>query len=197
MLNRSAPTAQCRGTMTRGLALMLACSLAAPLVASAQERFRDSYRDSYRVRRLESGTTIQVRTNETIDARRAENRIYPAIVDQDVRGDNRRIVIPRGANVELTVRVARDNDLVLDLESVVVNGERYAIRTDRNRVESRSDNSIVGSIVGALGGEVRGRAVRVPRDSVITFRLERPLEIGMPDRSRDRDERHDLGDSRR
>src|SRR5712691_195678 len=99
MLNRSARTAQCRGPMTRGLALMLACSLAAPLVATAQERFRDSYR----VRRLESGTTIQVRTNETIDARRAENRVYSAIVDQDVRGDNRRIVIPQGANVELTV----------------------------------------------------------------------------------------------
>jgi len=164
---------------------MLACSLAAPLVASAQER----YRDSYRVRRLEPGTTIQVRTNETIDARRAENRIYSAFVDEDVRNDHGRIVIPRGANVDLTVRVARDNDLVLDLKSVVVNGERYAIRTDRNRVESRSDNSVVGSIVGALGGEVRGRAVRVPRDSVITFRLERPLEIGVPDRPRDRDQR--------
>jgi hypothetical protein len=192
MLNRSAATAQYRGTMTRGLALMLACSLAAPLVASAQDRFRDSYR----VRRLEPGTTIQVRTNETIDARRAEDRIYSATVDQDVRNDHGRIAIPRGSNVELTVRVARDNDLVLDLRSVVVNGERYAIRTDRNRIESRSDNNIVGSIVEALGGEVRGRAVRVPRDSVVTFRLERPLEIGGPDRSRDRDERHDPGDSR-
>jgi hypothetical protein len=192
MWNRSAPTAQRCETMVRGLALILACSLAAPVTAAAQERFRDADR----VRTLEPGTTIQVRTNETIDARRSENRIYSAIVDQDVRSDNRRIVIPRGANVELTVRVARDNDLVLDLESVVVNGERYAIRTDPNRVESRSDNSIVGSIVGALSGEVRGRAVRVPRDSVVTFRLERSLEIGVPDRRRDRNERHDLGDSR-
>jgi hypothetical protein len=170
-----------------GLALMLVCSLAAPVMASAQERFRDHDR----VRRLEPGTMIQVRTNEAIDARRAENRIYSAIVDRDVRGDNRRIVIPRGSNVELTVRVARDNDLLLDLDSVVVNGERYAIRTDPNRVESRSDYGIVGSIVGALGGEVRGRAVRVPRDSVVTFRLERPLEIGVPDRPRDGNPRHD------
>jgi hypothetical protein len=173
--------------MMRGLGLLLACSLAVPVMASAQERFRDHDR----VRRLEPGTTIQVRTNEAIDARRAEDRTYSAIVDQDVRGDNGRIVIPRGANVELTVRVARDNDLILDLDSVVVHGERYTIRTDPSRVESRSDYGIVGSIVGALGGEVRGRAVRVPRDSVVTFRLERPLEIGGPDRSRDGNPRRD------
>src|SRR6266568_3445532 len=101
MLNRSAPTVDRRETMMSGLALILACSLAVPVIASAQERFRDYDR----VRRLEPGTRIQVRTNETIDARRAENRVYSAIVDQDVRGDNRRIVIPRGSNVELTVRV--------------------------------------------------------------------------------------------
>jgi hypothetical protein len=91
----------------------------------------------------------------------------------------------------LIVRVARDNDLILDLESVTVNGQRYALKTDANRVQSQGDNSLVGAIVGAVSGaEVRGRAVRIPRDTPLSFRLERPLDIGVPDRGVMRDGRH-------
>jgi hypothetical protein len=149
------------------------------------------------VRRLDPGTTISVRTNETIDVDRQDNRVYTGIVDQGVRGSEGRILIPRGSPVELFVRVARDNDLILDLESVVANGVRYAVKTDPNRVESRPADFdevgefLVGAIVGAIrGGEVRGRAVRIPRDSVISFRLERPLDVGIPDRGVMRDGRH-------
>jgi hypothetical protein len=93
--------------------------------------------------------------------------------------------------VELIVRVARDNDLILDLESVTVNGNRYAIKTQPNRQEAERDDSLVGSIVGAIqGGEVRGRAVRIPRDSILTFRLQRPLDMGVADRGTDREGRH-------
>src|SRR6185437_10426062 len=116
-----------------------------------------------------------------------DNRVFTGTVDQDVRGENGRLAIPRGSTVELIVRVARDNDLFLDLDSVTVNGQRYAIKTDPNRVESQRDNSIVGAIVGAInGGEVRGRAVRLPRNTLVTFRLERPLDMGVADRGVDR-----------
>ena len=159
---------------------VVAMSLCAAVGVSAQD-----------VRRLDPGTTISVRTNETIDVDRQDNRVYTGIVDQGVRGSEGRILIPRGSPVELFVRLARDNDLILDLESVVANGVRYAVKTDPNRVESRRDDSLVGAIVGAIrGGEVRGRAVRIPRDSVISFRLERPLEVGVPDRGVTRDGRH-------
>jgi hypothetical protein len=159
---------------------VVAMSLCAAVVVSAQE-----------VRRLDPGTTISVRTNETIDVARQDNRVYTGIVDQGVRGSEGRILSPRGSPVELFVRLARDNDLILDLESVVANGVRYAVKTDPNRVESRRDDSLVGAIVGAIrGGEVRGRAVRIPRDSVISFRLERPLDVGVPDRGVTRDGRH-------
>jgi hypothetical protein len=81
--------------------------------------------------------------------------------------------------------------LILDLDSVVVNGQRYAVRADPNRMNARPDNSLVGSIVGAIqGGQVRGRAVNVPRDSVLSFRIDRPLEVGVPDRGYDRDGWH-------
>jgi hypothetical protein len=165
---------------------VVAMSLCASMAVSAQG-----------VRRLDPGTTISVRTNDTIDVDRQDNRVYTGIVDQDVRGSEGRILIPRGSHVELLVRLARDHDLILDLESVVANGVRYAVKTDPNRVESRPADFdevgefLVGAIVGAIrGGEVRGRAVRIPRDSVISFRLERPLDVGIPDRGVMRDGRH-------
>jgi len=165
--------------------------------ASAQDRDRiqnsdrDWDREHNRYTRLAPGTMISVRPTESIDVERKDNRVYYGIVDQDVRGNNGQLAIPRGSKVELIVRVERDNDLILDLESVMVNGERYAIQTEANRVESTRDNSLVGAIVGAVnGGEVRGRSVRIPRDTLLTFRLDRPLNIGVADRGIDRDGRH-------
>jgi len=49
---------------------------------------------------------IPVRVNESIDVERKDNRVYYGIVDQDVRGDNGRIAIPRGSNAELIVRAS-------------------------------------------------------------------------------------------
>ncbi|MGH9404838.1 MAG: hypothetical protein ACRD3D_03255 [Terriglobia bacterium] len=133
--------------------------------------------------RIEPGTVIPVRTVDTIDVYRENDRVYFGRADQDVRGENGRLAIPRGSRVELMVRIEPDNDLIIDLESVTVNGERYAVRAEPNREESRRDNTLVGAIVGALqGGEVRGRTVRIPRDSILTFRIERPLYMGVADR---------------
>jgi hypothetical protein len=174
-----------------GLALFT-LFVSAPL-CSAQDRDRDrmSDRDRGMYTRLEPGTVIPVRPTESIDVERKDNRVYHGTVDQDVRGENGRLAIPRGSSAELIVRVAPDNDLILDLESVTVNGQRYGIRTDPNRYESQRDNSLVGAIVGAInGGEARGRAVRIPRNSIVTFRLERPMEMGVVDRGITRDGYH-------
>jgi hypothetical protein len=87
--------------------------------------------------------------------------------------------------------VARDNDLILDLESIMVNGQRYAIKADPDRVESERDNSLVGSIIGAInGGQVQGRAVRIPGGSLLNFLIQRPLDMGVADRGIMRDGRH-------
>jgi hypothetical protein len=172
-----------------GAALTLALGFCSTVFGQDRDRDRDRYWDQNRgvYTMLQPGTVIAVRTEDPIDVERTDNRVFRGIVDQDVRGDNGRIAIPRGAHAELIVRVARDNDLMLDLESVVVNGQRYGIRTDANRVESRPDNSIVGNILGAInGGEVRGRAVRIPGGSVVTFRLEQSLQMGVADRGVDR-----------
>ena len=150
---------------------------------------RDHGRD--RMTRIEPGTVIAVRTNDTIDVERRDNQVYYGIVDQDVRGENGRLAIPRGSKAEMIVRVSPDNDLVIDVESVLVNGQRYAVKTEKNRQESKRDDSLVGSIMGAVqGGAARGRAIRIPRDSVLTFRIERPMVMGVADQGVDRDGRH-------
>jgi hypothetical protein len=171
-----------------GMALCL-CTVASAQDRDRDERDRDRNRDT--VTRVEPGTVIPVRTNEGINVERRDTRVYTGIVDRDVRGDNGRLAIPRGSTVELIVRAAADNDLILDLESVTVNGQRYAIRTDATKVEARRDDSLVGAIVGAInGGTYRGRAVRIPRDSVVTFRIQRPLDMGVEDRGIQRDGQH-------
>ena len=170
-----------------------------PLASAQQDPDRDRDRDSDHDRdrdrdrstRIERGTLLTVRTNQSIDSDRRDYQVYTGIVDEDVRGDNGRLAIPRGSTVELIVRVAQDNDLIIDLESVTVNGRRYAIKTEPARQESNRDDSMVGAVVGAIqGGETRGRSVRIPRDSVINFRVQRPLDVSVPDRGHDRDGRH-------
>ena len=160
-------------------------------IASAQNRDRN--RDSETLTILEQGTVIPVRTNEAIiDVEKSDNRIYTGVVDKDVRGDDGRSAIPRDSKVELIVRATSENTLVIDLESVVVpNGQGYAIKTDAKRVESQRDVSLIGGIVGAIsGGEGPGRMIKVPRDSVVTFRVQRALDMGVPDRGSTRDGRH-------
>src|SRR5437588_689437 len=103
--------------------LLLMATLCLGPIASAQNRAGDRNQNADRSARLEAGTIIPVRINETIDVQKGDNRVYAGIVDQDVQGDNGRLVIPRGSNVELIVRVSQNNDLILDLESVVVNDQ--------------------------------------------------------------------------
>jgi len=168
-------------------------ALCLPSLATAQypDRDRDHDRDRDRITTLVPGTIIAVRTNEAIDVDKGDYRVYRGIVDQDVRGNDGHLAIPRGADVELMVRFSRDNDMVLDVDSVSVNGVRYAPKTWTKRIESQHDYSIVGSIVGAInGGEAQGRAVRIPRDTVVTFRLQQPLTMGIADRGVERNGYH-------
>jgi hypothetical protein len=150
--------------------------------------------------------------------------VFTGVVDRGVRGSNGGLAIPRGSNVELLVRVARDNDLILDLESVVVNGQRYALQTAANRIESQDSvgrnrrtgeyvggGALLGTIIGAIAGGGKGaaigaaagaaagggtqvltsgRTVRVPPESLLTFRIERPLILVVVDRGFSRDGRH-------
>src|ERR1700730_5753836 len=96
----------CHNASVRFVGIVAASLVLCVGSASAQDRDRDRDRDrDYRDRmtRIESGTMISVRTTESIDVDRKDNRIYRGIVDQDVRGENGRLAIPRGSAVELLV----------------------------------------------------------------------------------------------
>ena len=219
-------------TFAAGLALITA--LAAPQLMHAQSPYdRNRYdpyesRDPYaRLQRLESGTFVTVRTDQPIDTDRRDGRVFRGRVERDVWDDIGRLAvpaIPRGASVEMLVRTARDGDLILDLDSVVVGGQRYAVDATPERVEAGRDRqvrgdeaaarigggAILGSIIGAIAGggkgaaigagvgagvgaatlTTQGRYVRVPAGSLITFRLEQELVIGVPDRGYSRDRNH-------
>src|SRR5437016_951435 len=131
-------------------------SMAFVFALSAQDREYD------RVNIIDPGSMITIRTIDYINSDRADGRIFRGSVAEDVRGENGRIAIPRGAPVELVVRVAPDNDLIIDLDSVVVGGERYGIRADANRIESErrrgvGENRRTGEYVG--GGAVVGAII--------------------------------------
>jgi hypothetical protein len=130
------------------------------------------------------GTEIPVRTdNPVMVSKWDRGRIYPGHVANDVHARNGSVAIPQGAYAELIVRQTGPNQLVLDLESVTVNGTRYAMDTsgpefNANRGVYDNGGGLIGNIVGAITGvETRGQAIRVPAGSVIRFQLDAALRV--------------------
>jgi hypothetical protein len=167
---------------------VIGCSLIAGFLASQtisaqnpndpwQDRYRrDGQYDAYsRPARLEAGTFVTVRTQRPLDADRADGRIFPAVVDRDVWDEYGRLAvpaIPSGSPAQLRVRTAPDSDLILDLDSVIVDGKRYAVGAETDRIESRprgtsgdraaeyvGGGAILGTIIGAIAGGGKGAAI--------------------------------------
>jgi hypothetical protein len=180
--------------------------------------------------RVPAGSEIVIRTTDAIDARHpSDSRIYTGIVDREVTDRSGRVVIPRGAEAELITRDAGDSEIIVDLESINVNGRRYVVDTEEQSVTATTGEekegiganertgkyvgggALIGSIIGAIAGGgkgaaigaatgagagaigqtvTRGGAVRLPSESLLTFRLDRPLRIGSADNGFTRDGRH-------
>jgi len=116
--------------------------------ASAQVYGRQSR--SQAASTIAAGMNIPVRTSETIDATAADGRVFTGVVDEDVRDLNGNVAIPRGSTAELMVK--RDgNDLSIDLESVTVDGERYAVDVDPNAVGTSGIGSTIENGAGTIG----------------------------------------------
>jgi hypothetical protein len=190
------------------LALVVLWTLGLAINANAQGRYRSGI--------IDAGTTITVRTNESIDAKDSDGHVYSGVVEQDVMNRNGNIAIPKGSDVELVVKQVSDNEIALDLDSVMINGQRYSIqgesasnvRTEKKEgvgVNKRTGKYVgggaaLGAIIGAIAGGgkgaaigagagaaagagaqvlTRGNSVKVPAESLLTFRLEQPLRAGM------------------
>jgi hypothetical protein len=163
---------------------------------------------------IPAGTIISVRTIDKIDAHDAsEARVYPATVSTDVVDTDNKVVIPRGSDVELTIRDIGHNELSLDIEAIVIAGKRYGVATydvtqggeKKNGVGGNGrtakfvgGGALFGTILGAVTGggkgagigalaggaagaigqtATRGKRVRVPSETVLTFQLKAPLVL--------------------
>jgi len=165
-------------------------------------------------RTIAAGASITVRNNEPIDAGQTDGRVFSGVVHQDVLDADGNVAMPRGSDAELMVKIDSNRDLVLDLESVTVNGQRYALTAHSDRLadgqkdgigqnkrtaEYVGGGALLGTIIGAIAGEgkgaaigaaagaaagagmqvlTRGKAVNVPAESLLTFRLERTPRSG-------------------
>ena len=132
---------------------------------------------------IAAGVNIPIRTSEAIAASTEDGRIFTGVVDQDVMDVNGRIAVPRGSTAELMVK--RNNDeLSMDLESLTINGERYAIdanstgsvgtsgslgdtiKNGAGTIGANKDTAtyvgggaLLGTIVGAIAGGGKGAAI--------------------------------------
>ena len=136
---------------------------------SAQGTYRGAYSGT-----IDAGTTIAVRTNSDINTNKSDGRVYAGYVDQDVRDRAGNIAIPQGSDVELVVKRASDDDLVIDVDAISVNGHRFSIETEENpiaveRKEGIGANkrtgkyvgggAILGAIIGGIAGGGKGAAI--------------------------------------
>ena len=151
-----------------------------------------------------AGTTISIRTNDRVDTRRSDGQVFGGAVSQQITDKSGRVIVPRGAHAEFTVRNLSDRSLVLDLESLDVNGVRYAVTTSSIRAGGLAGRrSLVGSIADVLAGGDQGTAatggpgagrgfqlfgsgrnIRIAAEAVLTFRLVQPLIFSGPKMAR-------------
>jgi hypothetical protein len=197
-------------TIALGAAMMFTGFTLAPAFAQRSNDW-DWDGNYQRLARINPGTFVTVRTTQSINLDRVEDRTFSGVVDEDVWDDYGRLAapaIPRGSRVDLAVRPAPEGELLLDLDSIYAHGQRYTVSAVPERIESdntkRSDNravyagggALLGTIIGAIAGggkgaaigaaagaatglgvAYRGRSIRVPSGSVLTFRLDEGLTM--------------------
>jgi hypothetical protein len=172
---------------------------------------------------LPAGSEVSVRTNETIDSgTAAEGQTFDAQVTRDIRDAGGAIVIPRGSQARVIIKSASKggrfrgaSDLVLDLQSVVIDGRPYAVETvdisqqgksgvgaNKRTATYTGGGAALGAIIGAIAGGgkgaaigagagagagaltqvlTKGGAIKVPAESVLTFKLDKPLRVTAPE----------------
>jgi len=166
-----------------------------------------------------AGTKVSVRTEDTIDSSTAtEGQTYPAEVTDNVLDANGDVVIPHGSNAQIVIRSAAKggrirgaSDLVLDLDSISVEGQQYRVSTtdmqqsgkqglgaNKRTAEYTGGAAALGAIIGAIAGGGKGAAIgagagagagaatqiitkggsiKVPVETVLTFELDKPVQI--------------------
>jgi len=140
------------------------------------------------------------------------------------RGADAELIVRSTANHELQLDLesvnANGRRYVVSTSDEVISpeGQKEGVGANKRTAKYAGGGAIVGSIIGAIAGggkgaaigaiagggagaigqtATRGRQVNVPAESLLTFRLDRSLRLGGPDRGRDRDGAHYHDDSNR
>jgi hypothetical protein len=185
---------------------------------SQQQSPRRTNEDTLRIESVPSGTELTVRTVEAIDSSSAVvDQTFAAIVEHDIVGESKDVIIPAGSHAVLVVREISSGgatgspDMLLDLQSMTVKGRRYLVSTtdlrqdtgtgigrNKRTAETVGGGAALGTIIGAIAGGAKGAAigvlvgaaggagvqvlnrgkdVRVPAETLLTFRLSRPVSL--------------------
>jgi len=129
---------------------------------------------------LAEGTKVSVRTEDAINSASAvEGQTYAAEVTDDVLDANGDVVVPHGSNAQIVIRSASKggrfrgaSDLVLDLQSISVEGQQYTVSTtdlkesgkqglgaNKRTAEYSGGGAALGAIIGAIAGGGKGAAI--------------------------------------
>jgi hypothetical protein len=127
---------------------------------------------------IPSGTEIHIRTDQTIDSGNASpGQLFPAVVTDDVNDIAGGLAIPANSKANLVILTesgggAGSPNLVLDLDSVTINGRVHRVYTsevkesndkgfgkNRRTAELLGGGAAVGGLLGAIFGGGRGAAI--------------------------------------
>lgn len=134
------------------------------------------------------------------------------------RGSDAELIIRSTSNRELQLDLESVNvdgrRYVVSTSDEVISSEgtnKDGVGANKRTAKYTGGGAIIGSIIGAIAGGgkgaaigaiagggagaigqtvTRGRNVKVPAESLLTFRLDQPLRVGGPDRGRDRKGQH-------
>jgi hypothetical protein len=129
---------------------------------------------------LPVGSEVSVRTNETIESATAqEGQTFDAQVTRNAKDAAGDIVIPRGSQARIVIRSASKGgrfhgaaDLVLDLDSVTIDGRPHRVSTvdiaekgrqgvgaNKRTAEFAGGGAALGAVIGAIAGGGKGAAI--------------------------------------
>jgi outer membrane lipoprotein SlyB len=127
-----------------------------------------------------SGTEVSVQTEETIDgSTAADGQTFAATVTEPVKDADGKVVVPGGAKAQVVIRslsqggkIRGQDDLVLDLASVSIDGRQYALSTvdleekgkqgigaNKRTAEFVGGGAAIGGVIGAIFGGGKGAAI--------------------------------------
>jgi hypothetical protein len=129
---------------------------------------------------LPAGSEVSVRLDEAIDSETAaEGQTFESRITRDAKDANGDVVIPRGSLALVVIKSASKggrfrgaSDLVLDMQSVTIEGKRYKIDTAEISQQGKSGIGVnkrtatytgggaaLGAIIGAIAGGGKGAAI--------------------------------------